>query len=53
MDILLQNVEYRYQANTPFERLALKDVTIDIPIGNVFGYYWPYRIREIDGAVSI
>nr|WP_295971157.1 energy-coupling factor ABC transporter ATP-binding protein [uncultured Bacillus sp.] len=33
MDILLQNVEYRYQANTPFERLALKDVTIDIPSG--------------------
>ena len=33
MDILLQNVEYRYQANTPFERLALKDVTFDIPEG--------------------
>lgn len=33
MDILLQNVEYRYQVNTPFERLALKDVTIDIPSG--------------------
>ena len=33
MDILLQNVEYRYQANTPFERLALRDVTIDIPTG--------------------
>ena len=33
MDILLQNVEYRYQANTPFERLALRDVTIDIPSG--------------------
>lgn len=33
MDILLQNVEYRYQAGTPFERLALKDVTLDIPSG--------------------
>src|SRR3954462_14586847 len=33
MDISLQKVEYRYQANTPFERLALKGVTIDIPEG--------------------
>ncbi|MBS4193332.1 energy-coupling factor ABC transporter ATP-binding protein [Bacillus sp. FJAT-49705] len=33
MDILLQQVEYRYQANTPFERLAIKDVSIDIPSG--------------------
>lgn len=33
MDILLQNVEYRYQAGTPFERLALKDITLDIPFG--------------------
>lgn len=33
MDILLQNVEYRYQAGTPFERLALKDITLDIPSG--------------------
>ena len=33
MDISLQNVEYRYQANTPFERLALKNVSIDIPEG--------------------
>lgn len=33
MDISLQNVEYRYQANTPFERLAIKDVSIDIPTG--------------------
>ena len=33
MDILLQQVEYRYQANTPFERLALKDVSFDIPEG--------------------
>ncbi|MDM5227825.1 energy-coupling factor ABC transporter ATP-binding protein [Cytobacillus sp. NJ13] len=33
MDISLQNVEYRYQVNTPFERLAIKDVTIDIPSG--------------------
>jgi energy-coupling factor transport system ATP-binding protein len=33
MDISLQKVEYRYQANTPFERLALKNVSIDIPEG--------------------
>ena len=33
MDISLQEVEYRYQAKTPFERLAIKDVSIDIPSG--------------------
>ncbi|GLB61354.1 energy-coupling factor ABC transporter ATP-binding protein [Cytobacillus sp. NCCP-133] len=33
MDISLQNVEYRYQVKTPFERLAIKDVSIDIPSG--------------------
>jgi len=33
MDISLQEVEYKYQANTPFERLAIKDVSIDIPSG--------------------
>lgn len=33
MDISLQNVEYRYQANTPFERLAIEDVSIDIKEG--------------------
>lgn len=33
MDISLQNVEFRYQINTPFERLAIKDVSIDIPSG--------------------
>lgn len=33
MDISLKHVEYRYQANTPFERLAIKDVSIDIPTG--------------------
>lgn len=33
MDISLAHVEYRYQANTPFERLAIKDVSIDIPSG--------------------
>ena len=33
MDISLQNIEYRYQANTPFERLAIKDVSIDILSG--------------------
>jgi len=34
MDISLKNVEYRYSADTPFERLAIKDVTIDIPSGS-------------------
>lgn len=33
MDISLKSVEYRYQANTPFERLAISDVSIDIPSG--------------------
>ncbi|PLR77857.1 energy-coupling factor ABC transporter ATP-binding protein [Bacillus sp. V3-13] len=33
MDISLQQVEYSYQANTPFERLAIKDVNLDIPSG--------------------
>lgn len=33
MDISLKQVEYRYQANTPFERLAISDVSIDIPSG--------------------
>ncbi|MFO1441987.1 energy-coupling factor ABC transporter ATP-binding protein [Bacillus sp. Bva_UNVM-123] len=33
MDISLQQVEYRYQVDTPFERLAIKDVSIDIPSG--------------------
>jgi energy-coupling factor transport system ATP-binding protein len=33
MDISLKNVEYRYQANTPFESLAIQDVSIDIPTG--------------------
>ncbi|SFB26917.1 MULTISPECIES: energy-coupling factor ABC transporter ATP-binding protein [unclassified Bacillus (in: firmicutes)] len=33
MDLLLKSVEYRYQAKTPFERLAISDVTMDIPHG--------------------
>jgi energy-coupling factor transport system ATP-binding protein len=33
MDISLKHVEYRYQKNTPFERLAIEDVSIDIPTG--------------------
>ncbi|MGG1678306.1 energy-coupling factor ABC transporter ATP-binding protein [Neobacillus sp. NRS-1170] len=33
MDISLSHVEYRYQVNTPFERLAIQDVSIDIPSG--------------------
>lgn len=33
MDLLLKSVEYRYQAKTPFERLAISDVTMDIPEG--------------------
>lgn len=33
MDISLSHVDYRYQANTPFERLAIQDVSIDIPTG--------------------
>lgn len=33
MDISLQEVEYRYQVKTPFERLAIKDVSIEIPSG--------------------
>ncbi|MFT8319528.1 MAG: energy-coupling factor ABC transporter ATP-binding protein [Bacillus sp. (in: firmicutes)] len=33
MDISLQKVDYRYQENTPFERLAIQDVDINIPSG--------------------
>jgi energy-coupling factor transport system ATP-binding protein len=33
MDISLKQVEYRYQANTPFEHLAIQNVSIDIPSG--------------------
>jgi len=33
MDISLKHVDYRYQANTPFERLAIADVSNDIPTG--------------------
>ncbi|MBT2639915.1 energy-coupling factor ABC transporter ATP-binding protein [Bacillus sp. ISL-39] len=33
MDISLKNVEYRYQADSPFERLAISDVSIDVPSG--------------------
>ena len=33
MDISLEQVEYRYQVNTPFEQLAIEDVSIHIPAG--------------------
>jgi energy-coupling factor transport system ATP-binding protein len=33
MDISLQQIEYRYQAKTPFERLAIFDVSFTIPSG--------------------
>jgi energy-coupling factor transport system ATP-binding protein len=33
MDISLEQVEYRYQLNTPFERLAIQDVSFQIPSG--------------------
>lgn len=33
MDISLEQVEYRYQANTPFESLAITNVSFDIPSG--------------------
>ena len=32
MRITLEDVEYRYQANTPFEHLALHDVNLSIDI---------------------
>jgi energy-coupling factor transport system ATP-binding protein len=34
MDISLQQVEHRYQQGTPFERLAIHNVSIDIPSGS-------------------
>lgn len=34
MDIKLQNVEYRYSAGTPFERIAIEDVSFHIPSGS-------------------
>ncbi|RLQ91731.1 energy-coupling factor ABC transporter ATP-binding protein [Falsibacillus albus] len=33
MDISLNQVEYRYQAGSPFERLALQEVSFSIPSG--------------------
>ncbi|MED1205631.1 energy-coupling factor ABC transporter ATP-binding protein [Heyndrickxia acidicola] len=33
MDITLKQVEYKYQPNTPFERLALQDINLEIPSG--------------------
>jgi len=33
MDISLKDVGYKYQAGTPFERVAVSDVSIDIPTG--------------------
>ncbi|WP_046176571.1 energy-coupling factor ABC transporter ATP-binding protein [Domibacillus indicus] len=33
MDIKLREVEYRYAAGTPFERLAITEVSFDIPSG--------------------
>ncbi|MBM7650546.1 energy-coupling factor transport system ATP-binding protein [Bacillus ectoiniformans] len=33
MDIKLQDVEYRYASGTPFERVAIQDINIDIPSG--------------------
>lgn len=33
MDISLQQVEYRYQAKTPFEKLAIFDVSFNVPTG--------------------
>lgn len=33
MDIQLQKVEYRYAAGTPFERLAIEDVSFIVPAG--------------------
>ncbi|WP_018665060.1 energy-coupling factor ABC transporter ATP-binding protein [Heyndrickxia acidiproducens] len=33
MDIALEQVEYRYQPNTPFERLALHNISLNIPSG--------------------
>ncbi|MFC5465895.1 energy-coupling factor ABC transporter ATP-binding protein [Lederbergia graminis] len=33
MDITLQQVEYKYQANTPFERMAIQNVDFSIPHG--------------------
>ncbi|MET3699905.1 energy-coupling factor transport system ATP-binding protein [Bacillus oleivorans] len=33
MDIILEQVEYKYQPGTPFERIAIHDINIDIPSG--------------------
>ncbi|WP_409273077.1 energy-coupling factor ABC transporter ATP-binding protein [Neobacillus sp. SCS-31] len=33
MDISLKDIEYKYQAGTPFEKLAVSDVTFEIPSG--------------------
>ena len=47
-----KHVEYRYQANTPFERLAIEDVSIDIPTGDLYGDYRSYRFRKINGSAA-
>ena len=31
MEIVAKDLEYKYQANTPFEKLALYDVNVTIP----------------------
>ena len=41
----IQKVEYRYQANTPFERLALHDVNRSYSIQGLYGDYWSYWFR--------
>ncbi|NMH69103.1 energy-coupling factor ABC transporter ATP-binding protein [Bacillus sp. RO3] len=33
MQITFQHVEYRYSFNTPFEKLALQDINLSIPLG--------------------
>jgi energy-coupling factor transport system ATP-binding protein len=33
LDITIKNLEYRYQARTPFERLALYDVNLSVKKG--------------------
>lgn len=33
MDIIFKEVEHRYQVNTPFERIALHDLNLNIQSG--------------------
>ncbi|RSK25577.1 energy-coupling factor ABC transporter ATP-binding protein [Bacillus sp. HMF5848] len=36
MSIVFKNVEFKYQKNTPFERLAIHNINLDVPSGQYY-----------------